>query len=311
MLSRVADSLFWMARYIERAEHTARLIDVQLNLMLDQSGLSADERWGRILASLGHPLPADAPQSAEELTRLMLTEGSSPASIVSSLMQARENARQIREQISSEMWEQINRLYHEVRRDPEERAEGQEFLAGVVRGIHLFQGITDSTMSHGQGWRFIQIGRSLERAISTALLIQVHYRDFGAHGIDRAPLEWVGLLKSLTAFEAYCHVYTADLQPARIAEFLILNADFPHSVRFAVDQLAAGLHALPESDGRETQVSRLAGRLRASLSFASIDEMMSAGIGHYLAEIESQCLQIHNGIHNAYMEYPIETALSA
>lgn len=311
MLSRVADSLYWMARYIERAEHTARLIEVQLNLMLDQSGLSADERWDRILACLGNPLPADTGHSASELTPLMLADAACPVSIVSSVMNARENARQIREQISSEMWEQINRLYHEVRRDPQERPEGQEFLAGVVRGIHLFQGITDSTMSHGQGWRFIRIGRSIERAIATALLINVHYRDFGGAGIDRAPLEWVGLLKSLTAFEAYCNVYTADLQPDRIAEFLVLNADFPHSVRFAVDQLAASLQALPESDGRETQVSRLAGRLRASLSFASIEEMMATGIGRHLSEIEAQCLQIHNGIQNAYIDYPIESALSA
>lgn len=315
MLSRVADSLYWMARYLERAEHTSRVIEVQMNLMLDQTALTTEQRWDRILACLGFPVDSKGTTDTFSPVATLLADHTCAGSIVACITAARENARQVRQQISSEMWEQVNRLYHDTRRAGSgERRDLQpgEFLPSVERGLHLFQGITDSTMSHGEGWQFIQIGRNIERVMATAKLLDVHFSELLAPGVaDTALLEWIGLLKCCTGFEAYCRYYTADVRAEHVAEFLILNDEFPHSIRFAVDQLQAALNRLPDSDGRRAPVLRLVGRLRASLSFAAIDEMMAAGIHHHLSAIEHQCGEIHREIHQAYIDYPIESALSA
>src|ERR1700722_16051809 len=251
MLSRVADSLYWMSRYLERAEHAARLIGTHLNLMLDMSVESADERWRLVLSSLPSHLPAENPAVFPNVIRDLTFSARNRSSIVSCIAAARENARHVREQISSEMWMQLNRLFHEMKRGGDEEgldAQPLEFLNFVKHGSLLFQGITDSTMNHGEGWQFIRLARCMERAIATAHLLAAHFREFvhtpDASGEAADPLEWVGLLRCCTAFEAYCKVYTAKLSPPRIAEFLLLNADFPHSARFCVDHIHSALTAI-------------------------------------------------------------------
>ncbi len=315
MLSRVADSLYWMSRYLERAEHTARLIDVTLNLMLDQSPATAERRWQLVMSGLGLP-PTDT-SDAYKLTRTLAFDADNESSIVSSVIAARENARQVREQISSEMWEELNRLFLKVksaRIDHIWNFGSHEYFRKVKEGAQLFQGITDSTMSHGQGWRFIQVGRFIERAGATAALLDAHFNYLSDPNIERNGtsdyLEWVGLLKSCTAFEACCKVYTADLQTDRIAEFLLLNADFPHSVRFSADMVQAGLNAIAEATQthKSSRANRLAGRLRASLSFGQIEEIMESGLHTYLQDIQRQCMQIHEAIYQAYIAYQIDSA---
>jgi len=318
MLSRVAENLYWMSRYLERAEHTARLIDVHLNLMLDQSPTSAVPRWGRLLASLQIPSTADV-GDVYGLTQKLTFDLSNHNSIVACIAAARENARQVREQISSEMWEQLNRLFLQVKgasMDTIWNAQPHEFFHIVKEGSHLFQGITDSTMSHGEGWHFIQVGRFIERICATAALMDLYFSQFpdsqDQSVAARNYLEWVGFLKSCTAFEAYCKIYTASLRPGSMAEFLLLNPEFPRSIRFAADMIQAALHAIAESTGtREAgRVNRLAGRLRAALSFGQIDEIMAGGLHAYLEDIQRQCAQIHTAIYQIYITYPIESALA-
>jgi uncharacterized alpha-E superfamily protein len=320
MLSRVADNLYWMSRYLERAEHICRLLDVQLYLMLDQSLGSAEQRWKRLLASLfipGQPvLLGDINTAARTLT----FELSNSASIAASIAAARENARHVREQISSEMWEQINRLYLYVKRASREEvwnAQPHEFFRSVKEGAHLFQGITDSTMNHGEGWQFIQAGRSIERAGLIAALIDVHFSRY-IDARDEFParddyLEWVGLLKCLTAFEAYCKVYTADLRSDRIASFLLLNPEFPHSLRFSIDRVIGALKAIAASTLTRSaeRLERLAGRLQSQLSFSQIDEIMAAGLHAYLEGVQRQCAQIHKEIYQIYIAYPVATAIAS
>ncbi|HUQ93374.1 MAG TPA: alpha-E domain-containing protein [Bryobacteraceae bacterium] len=314
MLSRVADSLYWMSRYLERAEHTARLINVNLNVELDISTDSLDHGWTRAARSLGMRTREDA----RTLAQMLVFDPGSRHSIVSSIITARENARQVREQISSEMWEQLNRLFHEVKRveyhDLEE-ASPSEFLRAVISGIHLFQGVTNSTMTHGEGWRFIDVGRYMERAVTIAILLEEHFREFSVAedgSIDpKDHLYWIALLRSCTAFEAYCKVYTADLRADRIAEFLLLNPEFPHSMRFSVDRVHAGLEALPEGawTKKSGRVTRLSGRLKATLGFSQIEEVMAGGMYEYLRAITAQASQIHSSIYQIYINYPIEAAL--
>ncbi len=317
MISRDADSLYWMSRYLERAEHTARLLDVNLNLMLDQSPASGGKRWERLSASLGTKLPAEA-QDAYGVTQALTFDSSNTPAIVSCVAAARENASQTREQISSEMWEQINRLYLQVRQTKLSEiwnAQPSEFFRAVKQGAHLFQGITDSTMGHGEGWHFIQLGRSIERAGATTRLLDVHFGkllDGRASGSEVGDhLEWIGLLKSCTGFEAYCKQYTADLRPERIAEFLLLNSEFPRSVRFGADSIEAALRSISHLTQRKVdQLDRLAGRLRSTLSYGQIDEILASGLHVYLADIQSQCWRIHAAVYQIYITYPIESVLT-
>lgn len=326
MLSRVADSLYWMSRYLERAEHTTRLLDVNLNLMLDESSVSSDRRWQRVIQALGNPRDVVWDGDPIHLAH-NLTFDHSGHSVLSCIVAARENARHVREQISTEMWQRVNSLYLSVTRpemqnDMHAEAllaahEGPtDFLAQVMDGVHQFQGVTDSTMSHGEGWHFIQVGRYIERAAATAMLLEAYQPELWPDE-EKAPesneyLEWMGLLRSATAFEAYCKVYTADITPDWILEFLLLDAEFPHSLRFSIDAMQTALNSIEHISGgaRAEKLSRLSGRLRSSLSYSSVDEILEGNVVHYLREIQHQCREIHNAIFELYVDYSIQMALA-
>jgi len=318
MLSRVADNLYWMSRYLERAEHTARLLDVNLHGDLDATPQSAAGRWERLLSALHTTLPPDAVDDIRTITQMLAFDLSNPGSIVSCVITARDNARQAWEQISSEMWEQINRLYLYVSGQNVDvlwAGEPHAFFAEIKEGSHLFQGITDATMSHGEGWQFIQVGRCLERTLLTASLLDSHFT-ITSESADGEPLafqEWLGLLKSCTAFEAYVKIYSPDVEPQSIAGFLLLNTDFPRSVRFSATSIRAGLHAIGRSVGSHgvARPERLAGRLQASLEYSQIDEIMSDDLHAYLELIGKQCAQIEDAIQQTFVHYPVAGALAA
>jgi uncharacterized alpha-E superfamily protein len=272
MLSRVADSLYWMSRYLERAEHTARLLRVHLNLVPDQSSGMSAQRRSRLLSSLWVPEPAGGVQSDYQLLDLIAFDPNNQSSIMACIAASRENARQVREQISTEMWQQINELYLFVRNsrlDDVWNDRPGQFLEAIKQGSHLFQGITDSTLGHGQGWQFIQVGRYIERAIATANLLTVETAalnlDSDAASTSDQYTAWLGLLKCCTAFEAYCKVYTAHLEPRRVIGYLMLDPEFPHSICFSVRSIQAALDAIAEATDthRGARVYRLAGRLAA------------------------------------------------
>ncbi|HEY1744622.1 MAG TPA: alpha-E domain-containing protein [Granulicella sp.] len=327
MLSRVADSLYWMSRYLERAEHTTRLLDVNLNLMLDESATSSDHRWQRVVQALGKPRRIRWNGDPYELARTLTFDVNNKSSVLSCIIRARENSRHVREQISTEQWHRLNSLYLEVTRPELQSVMHAEalrdnsetpaaFLQQVMEAVHQFQGVTDSTMSHGEGWQFIQVGRYLERATATAILLEAYHLDLWSQP-DRVPegneyLEWMGLLRSATAFEAYCKVYTADLTPERILEFLLLDPEFPHSLRFSIDSLQTALQAIQRDSGksRAEELHRIAGRLGANLGFASVDEILSGDVVSYLRSIQHECQAIHETIYHLYVDYSIQTALA-
>ena len=284
MLSRVADSLYWMSRYLERAEHTARVMEVQFNLMLELSPEPEAVRWLRVLRSLGvHNTAGLDGEGARALAHSLTSDPGSRYSIVACIMSARENARQVREQISSEMWEQLNRLFIETRRAGIEDLWEHgpvDFLQAIREGSHLFQGITDSTMLHGEGWQFIQAGRYLERACALSTLLDVHFGEFGHENpsVEASDhLEWVGLLKACTAFEAYCKVYTAEARPDRIGEFLLLSPSFPHSIRFSVEAVEGALGAIAAHGVDTAGVARGADRRPAESDAELQPDRRSAG----------------------------------
>ena len=319
MLSRVADNLYWMSRYLERAEHTARVMDVHISLMLDQSKQSAELRWNRLMASLSLEEDIKPTYDTKEFCRTMIFDPDEPASIFACVANARENCRQVRGSISSEMFEQLNRMYlmmKEANFDEVWSDGPNEILRAVKEGSQLFQGITDSTLSADEGWHFTQMGRYMERAQMTTSLLDA-YGQFYDKRQEEVPdptthLDLVALLKCCTAFEAYCRTYTARLKKRQALEFLLLSKDFPHAVRFSVDRLAAAIDAV---SGRNTSLhdygplERLAGRVRARLHYTTINEVLEVGLKPVLADVQADCGAIHSAIYDAFITYPIEKEL--
>jgi uncharacterized alpha-E superfamily protein len=319
MLSRVADSLYWMSRYLERAENTVRQLDVTMGLMLETGGSSLEERWQRLMQALGRPDEMEWNGDLEGMARELVFDSLNPLSVTFAVNGARENARQVREEISSEQWQRLNRLFHQMH-SPHAQAQFRtsinDALASIIDGIHLFKGVSDTTMIHGQGWQFIRLGRYLERAYATATLLEIyqpyllleHERDHSGYQY----LEMVGILRCCTSFEAYCQVYTADVSPDRILEFLLLNADFPHAIRYTVDGMRDAVNSIQRMGGRRAsdELISVIGRLQATLGYTTIGEILAGDTAALLHKIREECTRIHDLIHRYYVQYSIQSALA-
>ncbi|GAB4360166.1 MAG: alpha-E domain-containing protein [Bryobacter sp.] len=315
MLSRVADSLYWMARYLERAEQTTRLLDANIQIMLELKAHAVEIQLDRMNRSLGGPVRREGPFTVPQMEAALIFDTATPNSIMSCVFQARENARQVREQITSEMWSELNGLYHFVKQYDREDLDQElpfDFLSEVRRKISLFKGETGGTMSHGPEWWFLQLGRHMERALLNATMLNAHRAELSGEA-EVGALELLALLRSANAFEAYLKRYTAEFNAESIVEFLLLNPAHPHSILFSVKRMEESISHLPEAGGRgrRTEVVRLVGRLGATLSFSSVDEIFAAGLDQALSNVIRQCLQLHAAIHEAYIDYPIEGSLPA
>ena len=315
MLSRVADSLYWMSRYIERAENNARIADVNLQLLLDLTNQREDDpqqQWSAIISSLEeNELFAslyEAPDGKAVIDFVSLQK-KNPNSVYSCLALARENARTTSEQISSEMWEQINRLYLFVKSDSAKklvRTSPYEFFKRIIAGSHLFQGITDATMTHGEGWDFIRIGKLLERADCTSRILDVKYHILLPSGeqvggnVDT--IQWMSLLKSCSALEAYRKIYVDQVTPWKVAEFVIIHSAFPRSIRFSVDGFDAALHHISGSNESKfaNDAERLSGRLRSDLDYITIGDIFKFGLHEYLETIQERLVEISDAMHATY-----------
>jgi uncharacterized alpha-E superfamily protein len=315
MLSRVADSLYWLSRYLERAEHTARLTSVYFDLILDQSSQMQQERYHLLLDNLKMPFDPAEMFDPDKTLQLIVRDAENPNSIVSCVTQARENARQVREQLSSETWMQINQLFLIMKRPYRQwRGQPQVFMQQIIEQIHLINGISDATMNHDEGWQFMQLGHYLERATSILRLISIQFLAISNRPPQREDyLDWIALLKSCTAFEAYCKVYTADLIPLRIAEFLLLNAEFPHSLHFSVNMVRDSLAQIGKitKSRRNQQLNRRAGRLQSMLQFSQIDEITESGLPEFLEDVKQQFLEIHDAVYQVYISFPVAEELPA
>lgn len=316
MLARVANNLYWMARYLERAEHTARLLEAQLELALDEAPHAASLGWIGLLNGLRLDLPLAVSVDPRELTGAVLFDLKNPNSLINCVAAAREDARQIREQLAGEMWEELNRLHLYLR----SLNLAQVWQSGPVVAIHeirrgalAFGGAADATMDHGEGWQFIRLGRFLERAINLAWLLDAHFGLRGVSAGEPSPedtVAWAGLLRGCTAFEAYCHRHTVALNPRQILSFLLLDPEFPHTVRFCAAQVERALLQIADWTGtpRGAAVTRLAGRLRAGIEFASIEEV-TVDLAEFLHSFVAQCFQLHDAAYRQYIDYAVETRL--
>jgi uncharacterized alpha-E superfamily protein len=322
MLSRVANCLYWMSRYIERSENTARLVDVNLQLLLDLRNIddaALAEHWnpiiqssgdGELFAALNPGLP-----TGKSVTEFLVFEPGNPNSIVSSIAQARENARMVRDQIPVELWEELNRLYlllrsHEGRTLWEQSPA--DFFSQVRNGSLLIIGIVDATVPHTEGWHFIQVGKFLERADKTTRLLDVRsYADGTRNPIKVASptdaLEWSAVLRSCSAWDSYKAIHGGEVEPRLVAEFLLYNEDFPRSIRFCIEQVDHALRNISGSNPRRfaNEAERLSGRLLAELQFGRIDEVLAKhGLHTYVDLLQQQFNQIGAAVFHAYISQP-------
>lgn len=313
MLARVADSLYWLGRYIERAEHLSRLSSVMLNAQLDQTDSGAQAIW-IAMAAVGEPGDGVDVGSFEAAQALVLNR-SDPNSVVSSLARARENARQVRDQITTETWERLNLLYLKVTdaKAAKEFSDGSAtFLHDVIADLHLFKGAADTTMSHGESWRFMMLGIYMERAQLVSRLLEVCFAESPAHGQVDDHVALVSVLRMACALEPYLRVYTAEIEPRHILEFLVFDEDFPRSIRFATAQIEQHLSAMVRGGASERAgPERLAGRLKARLQFADVDELEAVGAGPLLTTVVNECARIHEAIYETFVAYPLEMRLPA
>ncbi|HVZ79584.1 MAG TPA: alpha-E domain-containing protein [bacterium] len=300
MLSRLADSLYWTGRYVERAENVARFIGVNLNLILDTPELDGYRQWQPLVVTTGDyhdfELRYDEP-SAQNVTRFLLWDPDNPNSVFSSIRQARENARTMREVISSEMWEQLNSFYLMVQGAAGHPDAGIETLNTFCRNVkvlsHLFSGITDATLSHGEAWHFFNMGRLMERADKTARILDVKYfillpkvEDVGTPYDN---ILWTALLRSASASEMYRKKHSL-IQPPKVAEFLILDRDFPRSMSYCVTESERSLRAITGSPAGTycNPVEQRMGRLRSELDYADISAIIASGLHEYLDNFQAK-----------------------
>src|SRR5712692_7195966 len=252
MLSRVANSIYWMSRYTERAENVARFIDVNLQMILDlQAGSRA--QWEPLVIITGDDAAFAKRYNGatrENVIQFLTFDAENPNSIVSCLRAARENARTVRDAISPEMWEQINTCYLMINTAAYDRRIMESpdgFFSEVKKASALFDGITDATMLHDEGWHFYRMGRLLERADKTSRLLDVKYfillpsvTDVGTPMDD---IQWAAVLRSTSAFEMYRKRH-GRIAPERIVEFLMLDGEFPRAIRYCVSRADRSLHAI-------------------------------------------------------------------
>jgi uncharacterized alpha-E superfamily protein len=343
MLSRIAESLYWIGRYVERAEDTARITDVNYHHTLEMGALAdAQERrrrhWEALVSIVGDRerfAALHGRADEETVPHFLIFDGANPHSVVSCIARARENARMMRHQIASEMWEILNRFYLDLQHKrvsgetPVGAENAHQFYRWVIEFSHLFQGITDSTMPREEGWYFLQAGKFLERAEKTARALDVKYHLLAADAESAATEgfpgdwhQWLAVLRSMSAYEAYHKIYRSAVRPRGVIELLTLSPIFPRSIRFSIGEVAAALAqiaayqtglapdvalggqpVLPIGGGPGSEAERAVGRLRGTLAYQRVEEVFAAGLREYLLDVQRQCFRIGELIEAQYFAH--------
>jgi len=321
MLSRTADCLYWMARYTERAENTARMLDVNHQTsLLPQPAEFLEQSWKKLLTI--SKLEKSFLNKYDVVTRenvldFMIYETSNPSSIVSCLFAARENARVIRGKITSEAWETQNTTWLELQRILETRnqTDPSRLLEWVKHRCHLFRGVMHGTMLKNEAFYFMNVGTLLERADNTARILETKYEDQAALKVLRKDREgkitdetdghffdfyhWAALLRSVSAFEIYRQIYSDQVTPKQVAQLLIFNKQMPRSLVCCINELIPLIAEMKNQQSKE--IERLLGKLKASLDYSDIDEVFSQGLEEFIEEFLERINHIADEFSNAYL----------
>ena len=309
MLSRTADHLFWMARYTERAENTARMLDVNIQTQLLPQSIEAAKQSWRAVLGISELLPAFDEKygilSRKDVLDFMVCDPMNPSSIVSCLTSARENARAVRGTLTTEVWETQNTTWLDMAgllKDGILERDPSEFFEWVKHRSHLSRGVTIGTMLKDEAFYFIRLGTFLERADNTARLLDVKFHGADGEQLNASEMDyyhWAAVLRSVSAFETYRKTYRDVITPERVAELLILRGEMPRSLMACVTEVVNNLSQVHNEVSRETE--RFAGRLHAGLRFNSIDDIMRRGLHGYLTEFLEQVYELGNRVSHDFL----------
>lgn len=300
MLSRVAESLYWIGRYVERAEDTSRLLDVHVHTLLEDPWVDEASACQDLLSVMGVDLPTGT-LDARRTTERLAFAADDTSSIVGALAAARENARGVREALSSELWEALNATYHAL---PSQQAAAQRhgpggFFRYVRERAAVVSGLLDSTMPRDDGWRFLVLGRSLERVDMTSRLLWARGQQRGSSS------GWIGLLKSCSAHEAYLRTYRAAVEPDKVVEFLVLDRLFPRSIYAALAQAELCLSELDPGIGRvgvDDVARRILGRARTDLEYR-VSAGLLADLPTLLEDLQTTCAETGSAVAARYFHH--------
>jgi uncharacterized alpha-E superfamily protein len=315
MLSRVADALFWMSRYLERAEHVSRLLDVCFHQELDLHGVVAgpqELQWTSLAAILHQQIPertrsASSPQAA--ISQWLTFDLENPDSILSCISRARANARSVRGSINAQVWRELNKLYL-LLIDPVFMSDADEspheYYQAVERGSCLFHGICDATLNHDEGWQFIQLGKYLERADKTLRILDIQYQLLqeldNPTDLPLANLLWGAVLRDCRAYEGYQRIYVGRIEAERVVEFLLLHPQFPRSVRFCLEAAADALDAIEGlTPGRKlSEADRELGLVLGELRFRNLDQILTGNLHVFLNNLQKRCSAVSRALQERY-----------
>ncbi len=310
MLSRDANSMYWMSRYIERAENVARTIEVNSHMTLDLPG-EEHTQWGPLVTIAGaSDLFSTRYDEANQknVIHFLAFDRDNPNSIISCLGAARENARAVRSSITSEMWEQINRMYlyvNETSTNARVFESPHEFYTRLKLGSHLFLGITEVTMTHGEGWHFCRLGRALERADQATRLLDVKYfillPTVDHVGLSVDDIQWAAVLRSGSAFEMYRRQYGV-IAPDKVVEFLLLDREFPRAVLYSLNRAEESLRAITgslEGTFQSVPEQRL-GQLRSDLTYMRVEEIIASGLHEFLDNFQKRLITVGDAIYDNF-----------
>lgn len=314
MLSRTASDLYWMSRYLERAENLARMLDVSYSLsLMPQAGRTdGNDELAMALLSTGTLevyQQRHGELNAARMLHFFALDADNPASIYCCLQAARSNAHAVRGRITADMWENINATWLEIRGIAEQglgRYGISRFCEWVKERSHLFRGATSGTIMRNDAYSFIRLGTFIERADNTLRLLDARYEMFGEESEEVSDLsargyyQWSALLRALSSFEAYAEVYRGSPAACKVSELLLLRADVPRSLRACVEELNHILASLPGDNGRPAQ--RLAAELDARLRYSAIDEVLDEGLHAWLSDFIVQVRQLARAIQGSYLE---------
>lgn len=316
MLSRVADSIYWMARYMERAENLARLLHANSQLYMDAGAGGVGEKafWQPLLMTTGEEEGyANLYQkiTSDGIAEYLSIRDENPNCLRNCIRTARENARMIRDQISDEFWQTLNDIHlflHSARADRLRSQQPTEYYEAVMRASYLFQGVARSTLGRGESWWFLQLGTYLERADQTSRQVDTCSSlvlELPPHP-GANPLRWASLLHSCSAYHAF-HENSNHLEPKRILEFLFLSNEFPRAMRFCVQEVDRALRELAVLTAGGTALPRaplrLAGRLRADLEFCTMDEILAVGLHDYIDGFQARLNTVAEAIFETFVMY--------
>jgi uncharacterized alpha-E superfamily protein len=318
MLSRVADSIYWMSRYVERAENVARFIDVNLKLALDAADPSG-QQWEPLVSISGDAelyKERYGEAVAENVLKFLAFDSENPNSIISCLRSARWNARSVREVISQEMWFELNKYYllvNSAATAPEKISSLDEFFLEVKNGSHLFEGVTEATMTHGEAWHFCRLGRQLERADKTSRMLDVKYfillRSVEDVGTAFDDLQWAAVLRSTSAFQMFRRD-RGRITPNGVVDYLLLDRLFPRAINACLICANESIHSISGTpiDRFKNPAEKQLGQLVSDLSFASVDEIIAAGLHEYLDELQTKMNKTGAAIHETFFAFKTPVA---